>query len=426
MESIQPRDTVEVAAEPQKRPRNNNLDTRYPRKRSSKACHVCRARKTKCDNVRPACGFCVSVNISCSYDDAEKEHSSFDPASLEILRHLSRITSSQEDILQTVRANSTTQPNYPVPDASSVSGRHFPLGVDDDTRVWSSHDSAPQENHYPEYDWFAPHSESTATSPAASTGVAAFQWFGLLTRDTSLEFQDDARSTLEGGSLDPFNGHGGNATTPLQQATKIIDDQPAAEMTSSNGNAEEAMWQAPQCNVLLEHEQILYSTFLHRLCSWIDLFDTVRKFSTTVPRLATRNAGLLNAIFALAGYHQSLDESIPSEKRTNQNSALQYYYQTLHYVQKAMRYSSYQHSLELMATTLIISAYEMLRGSRKDWQQHLQGVFWILRSRQIEVETSSLESTTWWAWLRQDIWVAFREKRRTYSTWVPKKIILRA
>jgi hypothetical protein len=140
-----------------------------------------------------------------------------------------------------------------------------------------------------------------------------------------------------------------------------------------------------------------------------------------VPRLAARNAGLLNAILALSGYQQSLDESVPVEARTDRNTALQYYYQTLHYVQKAMRYSSYQHSLELMATTLIISTYEMLRGSRKDWQQHLQGVFWILRSRQIEVEVSSLESTTWWAWLRQDIWVAFRERRRTYSTWVPKK-----
>jgi hypothetical protein len=86
-----------------------------------------------------------------------------------------------------------------------------------------------------------------------------------------------------------------------------------------------------------------------------------------------------------------------------------------------MQYSSYKNSLELMATTLIISTYEMLRGSRRDWQQHLQGVFWILRSRQIEVEASSLESTTWWAWLRQDIWVAFRERRRTYSTWLPKK-----
>jgi hypothetical protein len=86
-----------------------------------------------------------------------------------------------------------------------------------------------------------------------------------------------------------------------------------------------------------------------------------------------------------------------------------------------MQYPSYRNSLELMATTIIISTYEMLHGSSNDWQRHLQGVFWILRSRQIEVEASSLESTTWWAWLQQDIWAAFREKRRTYSTWQPKK-----
>ena len=126
---------------------------------------------------------------------------------------------------------------------------------------------------------------------------------------------------------------------------------------------------------------------------------------------------------ALSAYHQSLKESIHSKQQSENNAALQYYYQTLHYVQKAMRYSSYQSSHELMATTLIVSTYEMLRGSHRDWQQHLQGVFWILRSRQIEVEASSLESTTWWAWLQQDIWAAFRDKRRTYSTWMPKRPI---
>lgn len=153
----------------------------------------------------------------------------------------------------------------------------------------------------------------------------------------------------------------------------------------------------------------------------LDLFDPGRTFSTRVPHLAVRNAGLLNAILALSAYHQSLDESISLDERADQSIALQYYYQTLHYVQKAMRYPTYQDSQELMATTLIVSTYEMLRGSRKDWEHHLQGVFWILRSRQIKVEVASLESTTWWAWLRQDIWVAFREKRRTYSTWTPKK-----
>lgn len=153
----------------------------------------------------------------------------------------------------------------------------------------------------------------------------------------------------------------------------------------------------------------------------LDLFDPARTFSTRVPHLAVRNAGLLNAILALSEYHLAFDQATSQSYMSGQNVALQYYYQTLHYVQKAMRYSTYQNSQELMATTLVLSTYEMLRGSRNDWQQHLKGVFWILRSRQIEVEASSLESTTWWAWLRQDIWVAFREKRRTYSTWTPRK-----
>lgn len=153
----------------------------------------------------------------------------------------------------------------------------------------------------------------------------------------------------------------------------------------------------------------------------LDLFNLAGTVSTTVPHLAVRNAGLLNAILALSCYHMSVDGSVLTGDHADQNTALQYYYQTLHYVQKAMRYPTYQNSRELMVTTLVISTYEMLRGSRTDWQRHLQGVLWILRSRQIEVEESSLESATWWAWLCQDIWVAFRQGRRTYSTWTPKK-----
>lgn len=282
-----------------------------------------------------------------------------------------------------------------------------------------------QQPYSPTVDWYTQlQPESPSTTPG-ETSVAAVRWFGLLANFTSQDAvnEQDALPGLGGGFLDLFSGQNEDEMTSLQRATKIIDDsQPPENHLAGESLQEENMWRASGNITLLEHEQILFGHFLHRICSWLDLFDPARTFSTRVPHLAIRNAGLLNAILALSNYHQSLDENIPQEKRNSeQNNALQYYYQTLHYVQKAMRYSTYQNSLELMATTLIISTYEMLRGSRKDWQQHLKGVFWILRSRQIEVETSSLESTTWWAWLRQDIWVAFRERRRTYSTWVPKK-----
>lgn len=129
----------------------------------------------------------------------------------------------------------------------------------------------------------------------------------------------------------------------------------------------------------------------------------------------------MNAVLAVSCHYASVDPQSNAIERNDHHTPLQYYDQTLHYVQKAMRYSSYQTSKELLATTLTISIYEMLTGSRKDWDRHLQGVFWILRSQKIDVETDGVESAVWWAWLRQDIWAAFREKRMTYTTWRPTK-----
>lgn len=54
----------------------SSAELRYPRKRSVRACHLCRARKTKCDNVQPTCGFCASIGANCSYDGKQHDHSS--------------------------------------------------------------------------------------------------------------------------------------------------------------------------------------------------------------------------------------------------------------------------------------------------------------------------------------------------------------
>lgn len=133
------------------------------------------------------------------------------------------------------------------------------------------------------------------------------------------------------------------------------------------------------------------------------------------------NAGLMNAILALACRHLALNPHLGDCSISSKESALQYYYQTLHYVQKAMQYSDYKTSLELLATTLIISAYEMLDNSTNDWERHLEGVFLIQRSQVIHGESGGLHSAVWWAWLCQDIWAAFREKRKTLTFWVPQK-----
>ncbi|RHZ66734.1 transcription factor domain-containing protein [Aspergillus thermomutatus] len=88
----------------------------YPRKRAVTACQVCRARRTKCDNLKPSCSFCLKVGAKCIQSPVDL--SSYDPASLRILERLDEIEQhilrSQHDVTdfppkspQNVRLTST-------------------------------------------------------------------------------------------------------------------------------------------------------------------------------------------------------------------------------------------------------------------------------------------------------------------------------
>jgi hypothetical protein len=128
----------------------------------------------------------------------------------------------------------------------------------------------------------------------------------------------------------------------------------------------------------------------------------------------------MKAILALSAQHLSRQEPQHAlETASDRNLAIQYYYETLHYVQTALQYNSYAHSEELLATALIISTYEMLDESDSGWQRHLKGVFWIQRSQDVNGASGGIRQAVWWAWLRQDIWAAFKERRRCFSFWKP-------
>ncbi|KAJ5031392.1 hypothetical protein J3E73DRAFT_428551 [Bipolaris maydis] len=88
---------IPSVATAQKRPAPRGSAS-YPRKRAVKACQVCRSRKTKCDNAKPACSFCVKVGATCVQTPVDL--SCFDPASLHILQRL-------DDLEQLVREGNT-------------------------------------------------------------------------------------------------------------------------------------------------------------------------------------------------------------------------------------------------------------------------------------------------------------------------------
>lgn len=141
-----------------------------------------------------------------------------------------------------------------------------------------------------------------------------------------------------------------------------------------------------------------------------------------------RNVGLMKAILALSARYSSLSSPIAhgtsassAELLVDLNEAIQFYYETLHYVATALQYNSYKHSEELLTTAIVISTYEMLdaSGHNSNWQRHLKGVFWIQRSQDVNGASGGLRQAVWWTWLRQDLWAAFRERRRCFSFWRP-------
>ncbi|OAA56192.1 Zn(2)-C6 fungal-type DNA-binding domain protein [Niveomyces insectorum RCEF 264] len=519
---------------------------RYTRRRALRACHLCRVRKTKCDNMQPTCGSCSAVGTECRYDDEQKDHSSFDHASLEILRKLGEILSVQNDLVDALRHNSSNQNNrnglnntlqhgsphsfdadlataaswhvaqqqqQPYSAVSVVSLDHHRAAAAMATGhilppastamamqfdVDTSHNDRIGNGSHNNNDCAAPEVVSDidagVPSPTMSGGAATARWFELLANDAVSRVELPQTSEADGGVLDfgfLLNGTGVDhrqsssdkeddpgivtAMTPLQRATKIVDewhdistDTVAVAMAAGNSAVSttspsndslpssrpqrigtECLWRAEEDIRLLPEERFFFENFLERLSKWIDLFDPMDRFGSLVPHLALRNAGLMNAIFALSCRHLSLHTSGSPDRGVNgsssiaaasttqasssfppsstaraptdRNLALQYYYQTLHYVQKAMRFPTYQTSRELLATTLIISTYEMIDGCRKAWERHLEGACWILRSQITEVEATDFKSAVWWAWLRQDVWAAFSERRRAFTDWVPVK-----
>ncbi|KAH8425265.1 uncharacterized protein LDX57_003022, partial [Aspergillus melleus] len=95
---------------------HSNSNPRHSkRSRGTTACHACRSRKTRCDNTRPICGFCIERQIHCIYPDALPAEPEVDPTSKAILQQLSHITALLED-----KKNGHSDPELKQPSSDSV------------------------------------------------------------------------------------------------------------------------------------------------------------------------------------------------------------------------------------------------------------------------------------------------------------------
>jgi hypothetical protein len=291
------------------------------------------------------------------------------------------------------------------------------------------------------------------------------EWYDLLAQDAITNIEEHNASALNQEQRWNFDICTlSRRQTPWQsrRSTPVYDVAAQIQQLEGNGHSNVDFTSAhphSEATILAEpwntatrielgaDEVVLFEHYVTTVGPILDLFDPAKHFSSIVAHLALRNVGLLKSLLAVGACHMALhidanamgsclqlrDPSTPSSmhstpitKSTSSRIAEQYYYETLHYLAQNLLYPSYTCSHEILATAIMISTYEMYSSptSNGNWGRHLKGAFWIQRSQDNDGESSDgLRRAVWWAWLRQDIWAAFREGRPAMTIWSPKKAL---
>lgn len=218
---------------------------------------------------------------------------------------------------------------------------------------------------------------STASGNFYSAEVAPLRWLDLLTRD-STTFDNDQSGSWYLGLEHHHHSTGQGSTTAL---TELISGEPPETHSGQLG-----FFDIEGPLELSASESILLRYFVDHISTWIDLTDRDALFANYVPIMALKNRGLMLAILALSSRHQSLLITSEHLVRVDRTVAVQYYNETLRYLQIAMEIPEYLKSEELLATVLLISTYEMIDGFESGWDRHLKGIqFWQFAIHQLQI-----------------------------------------
>ncbi|RAH46222.1 Zn(II)2Cys6 transcription factor [Aspergillus brunneoviolaceus CBS 621.78] len=442
---------------------------RKPRKsrgrglRATTGCLICKKRHVKCDEARPQCGPCAKGKRDCVYGTGTTSHPQapgsgpittpalaiHKPPSIEHLPVRSQVHEPLQVLVDACQHQPPAPETRPLARSASIPASPGVSTSQTLTPAFPSHQSiyltSPPSTHD-----LAP---SPATDSSVSSRLAPLSWFELLANDAvnadrSLVLSPAPGDHLAGAvSLTNFLPRSKRECESFQAAAFRRDPELENRLPTSTTNQQPvrpdhpSSWSTPAPIELTELEHLLFSHFVRNVSRWFDFYDPGRHTASIVPQLAVRNTGLMKALLALSARHLSIwharkdqgrgagfvmpgsSKSFADFPAVDRHLAVQYYYETLNYLNKAMQYPSYASSRELISTALLISTYEMVDGSNSDWERHLKGVFWIQRFQNNNGDCGGLRQAIWWIWLRQDAWVAMRQRRRLFSFWKPERPI---
>ena len=396
-------------------------------------CSACRQRHLKCDETQPICRACQKASRDCIYP-----------------QQLSRQETTQRELTGPLADDDTVASTPQQSEASSKTTRHDANGdasSEVDPRQTTTDTAAATTEHVDDIEVIeatqpVPPAESVSNGLQPRNGDSVYsaenptylteEVFSFGDPNSGLEFPDVYDAELFG--ISPEASFGGWPTVSAEAASQwwfnllasdIINNQPmvldnvvphhryehtsdtratgdvSSSSTLIHDRVQIADGAADNAVILKDLEVQLLHHYVMHLSGWIDATDPDRQFAVTVPSLALSNQGLINAILALSSLHLSLEtkpQCSHSSLSIGPTTAVQYYNDTLHYLQRAMSDADFLRSDELLATVLIISMFEMIEMRSRDQGEHfrhLQGVFWIQRSQTIHGESQGLKKRIW-------------------------------
>ncbi|KAL3488772.1 hypothetical protein BJX62DRAFT_253044, partial [Aspergillus germanicus] len=385
--------------------------------RTSTGCLTCRERRVKCDDGKPHCMRCTKSGRVCRYRQPAEQQKRYTE------NGTGTGTGTTSGVAQ--EQPSVDTPYFQPPSDAGVS---LQLSGQNDTSPQSSLD----------FGFSAP---PLALGELSLLNISSpFEWYDLLARDAISNIQ-----RLNEASA-------GEPRWTFPEITLSRKPSPAPESFSAHPEQRDDGLEAPLLDyhhvsepwntgyrIELPAVDLIFLRYYTEVVGPIlDLFDPDRHFTNVVPHLGLRNTGLLKSILAVGAKHMSLGLDVPGDHTAPSSPnpladhpapahmATHYYYETLQYLSQTLLYPSYADSRELLATSTMISTYEMFDADTSstsgDWERHLRGSFWIQRSQDNDGESADgLRRAVWWAWLRQDIWAAFRAGRPTLTIWRARK-----
>ncbi|KAF1940463.1 hypothetical protein EJ02DRAFT_445436 [Clathrospora elynae] len=394
--------------------------------RTSTGCLTCRKRRVKCEESRPSCKNCERVERECVYP--KKTETPRRPRALSA-RKTSQMPGVTESALmncipETVNAPAPTSGLSPGPTQSWVS---FSAEQPD-----LSGDTIPEECFFIDDSLFT-------FGDTLTPNFGPVEWYDLLAADAVNSMQGQTHSNRWNFDI---------ASLSRRQSPRQSLAPESGGIPFGNGDAQVVTipfqpWNT-EIRIELKREEIgFFDHYVNVVAPILDLFDPAQHFASVVPHLALRNVGLLKSLLAVGACHMALYQpqdhiheaqsqlqpgtptSASSYSPSTSNFAEQFYYETLHYLSQNLLYQSYTGSHEILVTAIMISTYEMFgtaaTSDHSNWDRHLRGAFWIQRNTDTSGESiHGLQRAVWWAWLRQDIWAAFRTGRPTLTIHQPK------